>query len=209
MKKLIQKLVILTMLLSAWGTGVNIYEPANNVVQANRRVHHRRVKRHRQRRRKVIQHKSRIRKSRGIHTAWANVYLDISKKSPDYQVALDGINAWNETKAVKFRIVDKFSYALIWIRHGNYGNTGWAGIEQYKKLKKKRMVSEVKLNDFFMNEVDYPVKLAVVEHELGHSLGLEHNDKVPSVMTSMIDPDHPIHIQAVDIAKVKQLYHEK
>lgn len=40
-----------------------------------------------------------------------------------------------------------------------------AGVKQYRRLKKRRIISEIHLTDYFMNVVDYPIGVAVVEHE--------------------------------------------
>ncbi|MBU3828034.1 MAG: matrixin family metalloprotease [Candidatus Lactobacillus pullistercoris] len=197
MKKFLQKLVVLTMLLGAVGGYDFTFNQPQTTVQAAR--HH--VKRkidHNKKKSKRLKTKKRI--------SWANVYIAIPKNTSDYRASVDAVKAWNNTEVVKLRLVKKFSQAFIRIRRGNYGNTGWAGVEQYRRLKKRRIISEIHSNDYFMNVVDYPVGVAVVEHELGHSLGLDNTDGQPSVMNSVIDPDYAYQIQQIDIVHVKTLF---
>lgn len=203
------------MLLGAVGPYV-IFDQPTVITQAAKRKssrrHVKRVKKQRKKRRKV-DHKKRSKKKVKVKTRqtipWANVYIAISPKAEDYQAARDAVKAWTATKSVKFKFVKKAKQAFIIIRRKNYGDTNWAGEEQYKRSGKRTIVSQIRLNDYFLNQVDYPIKVDVVEHELGHSIGLDHNDAEPSVMNSIIDPTQAYPIQQVDIDNVKALYDEK
>lgn len=60
-----------------------------------------------------------------------------------------------------------------------------------------------------MHQTAPQVGLAIAEHELGHAIGLMHDDSQPSVMNSAISPDRAYLIQSCDIMTVKAIYHEK
>lgn len=129
-----------------------------------------------------------------------------------YQDTLDAINAWNQTKAVAIVPVKKPSQAYIQITSGNYGNTGWGG-ETLTNLGGAHTPSKVYINTYITSRLAKRERLVIIEHELGHALGLNHIDDRPSVMNSVLNIGDGTTggylIQPDDILFLKALYREK
>ncbi|NRO46648.1 matrixin family metalloprotease [Lactobacillus helveticus] len=49
----------------------------------------------------------------------------------------------------------------------------------------------------------------MAEHELGHAIGLNHNDTEPSVMNPAVSDENAYTIQKCDIEAVKRIYHKR
>jgi predicted Zn-dependent protease len=211
MKKIFKKLIILTMLLGAFSVNAPEITTPNIVQAAKHKTKKTKAKTKSKTKKQAKSTKRKLRRKKvAVHhlIPWANVYIAISKSSPDYQPKIDAINAWNNTKTVKLNIVGSTKNAFIIISNADYGNTGWAGEEQ-EHITQSKVYSTIHLNDYFLNQVDYKIKVDVAEHELGHSIGLNHYDAGPSVMNPIIDPNHAYSIQPIDIQMVKKLYNEK
>jgi hypothetical protein len=61
--------------------------------------------------------------------------------------------------------------------NGNYGNTGWAGLNTLLLSGGTIISSNAKLNDYYMANDGDEEKLYVACHELGHGFGLPHWDE--------------------------------
>lgn len=140
----------------------------------------------------------------------ARVYINLPEGSSDYQITQQAMDAWNDTKAINFKQVTDYRKANIIVNAGNYGNTGWAGITQMPAVPRGYLYgSIISLNNFFLDQVNPEIALPVAEHELGHAIGLEHNDSQPSVMNSAVTDQRAYTIQQCDINAVKAIYNEK
>lgn len=123
-----------------------------------------------------------------------------------YQTAIAN---WNATGAFTFVIVADASQADIIATEMNDGNTNAAGEAQSTTnvLNNYFVSVSVKLNSFYLlNEAygyDFERIIHTAEHELGHAIGLSHEDSQPSVMESA-GSYHGI--QETDIAAVLALY---
>lgn len=212
MKKLLKKIIVLTMLLGSIGTTAEVIQPEATVQAAKKTKKHSRKSRVKKSKLRVDSRKKgkkrKLKRKKNL-IPWANVYINSNDNSADYRATVNAINAWNNTKTVKFRIVNNPSYAYITVNHANYGRVPWAGEEITRKSSKGVIRSEIRLNDYYMAMVDEQVQIDVAEHELGHSMGLQHLDGQPSVMNTVLNPEQAYSIQPVDIATVKALYHEK
>ena len=140
-------------------------------------------------------------------TASATVYIDTQDETfrSAYQEA---IRAWNQTGAFTFRIVTDKNQANIVATEMNDGTVSAAGeAESQTNLLTKRFTNvTVRLNRYYLLNSQYGYSyeriVNTAEHELGHAIGLEHNEE-KSVMQSS---GSFYGIQAVDVQAVKELY---
>ena len=140
-------------------------------------------------------------------TASATVYIDTQDETfrSAYQEA---IRTWNQTGAFTFQIVNDKSQANIVATEMNDGTVSAAGeAESQTNLLTKRFTNvTVRLNRYYLLNSQYGYSyeriVNTAEHELGHAIGLEHNEE-KSVMQSS---GSFYGIQAVDVQAVKELY---
>lgn len=118
------------------------------------------------------------------------------------------IQSWNQTGAFLFEISDSEQKADIVATDVNDSSISAAGLaESETNLLTKRFTHvTVKLNQYYLRNPLYGYNFERIvntaEHELGHAIGLEHNENI-SVMQSS---GSYYSIQPVDIAAVKNLY---
>ena len=140
-------------------------------------------------------------------TASATVYIDTQDETfrSAYQEA---IRAWNQTGAFTFQIVNDKNQANIVATEMNNSTVSAAGEAESKtNLLTKRFTNvTVRLNRYYLLNSQYSYSyeriVNTAEHELGHAIGLEHNEE-KSVMQSV---GSFYGIQAVDVQAVKELY---
>ena len=140
-------------------------------------------------------------------TASATVYIDTQDETfrSAYQEA---IRAWNQTGAFTFQIVNDKNQANIVATEMNDGTVSATGeAESQTNLLTKRFTNvTVRLNRYYLLNSQYGYSyeriVNTAEHELGHAIGLEHNEE-KSVMQSS---GSFYGIQAVDVQAVKELY---
>ena len=141
------------------------------------------------------------------NTASATVYIDTQDETfrSAYQEA---IRTWNQTGAFTFQIVNDKNQANIVATEMNDGTVSAAGeAESQTNLLTKRFTNvTVRLNRYYLLNSQYGYSyeriVNTAEHELGHAIGLEHNEE-KSVMQSA---GSFYDIQAVDVQAVKELY---
>lgn len=138
----------------------------------------------------------------------ATVYLEATDDR--FRTAyLNAIEHWNQTKAFEFKLVDDKSKAQIRLKQHDDASTNAAGVTHtmINQLTNRLQSADVYLNEHYLLDPVYGYTQDRIdhtaEHELGHAIGLEHDDENVSVMQSAgsfytIQPD--------DIAAVKQLY---
>ncbi|KXT77816.1 M57 family metalloprotease [Streptococcus sp. DD13] len=141
-------------------------------------------------------------------TNTATVYIDTS--NPTYQQAYqEAIANWNATGAFTFQVIEDKSKAQIIATHYNDSNSRAAGLAETHTdgLSGYLLDVSVKLNDYFLLNPSYGYTFERIthtaEHELGHAIGLSHNDNESSVMESA---GSYTGIQETDIEKVRALY---
>lgn len=140
-------------------------------------------------------------------TASATVYIDTQDETfrSAYQEA---IRTWNQTGAFTFQIVNDKNQANIVATEMNSSTVSAAGEAESKtNLLTKRFTNvTVRLNRYYLLNSQYSYSyeriVNTAEHELGHAIGLEHNEE-KSVMQSA---GSFYDIQAVDVQAVKELY---
>lgn len=139
----------------------------------------------------------------------ANVYLDLS--DPTLRTAsIDALNAWNNTGAFTFKMINNKQNAQIIIKAMDDGETNAAGLTntQYNSLTGHLTKATVNLNSYYLLNRAYGYNMNRIintaEHELGHAIGLNHRQDV-----SVMYPQGSFYtIQPSDIQNVKKLYKE-
>ncbi|WP_199282200.1 matrixin family metalloprotease [Lactobacillus sp. W8093] len=156
-------------------------------------------------------------KAAAVATSWrwkkpkASVYIDLEDNQELISATNDAIEAWNKTDAFTFTKASSRKKANIVVEQVYSPNTNYAGYTTFHYyVKTGIMYSAVtRLNIYYLQNFSpynytYERILNTVEHELGHAIGLKHNNGV-SVMypTGSLYPIEPI-----DIDRVDKLYHE-
>ncbi|UOC11836.1 matrixin family metalloprotease [Streptococcus equinus] len=138
----------------------------------------------------------------------ANVYIEITDETlvSAYEEA---INAWNATGAFTFNLVEDESSADIVATEYSDASSKAAGLAETETNALTNQIThvDVKLNTYYLLENDYGYThnriVYTAEHELGHAIGLDHDDDEESVMQSS---GSYYGIQSVDIEKVNEIY---
>lgn len=138
----------------------------------------------------------------------ANVYIETTDEVlvSAYEEA---INAWNATGAFTFNLVEDESSADIVATEYSDASSKAAGLAETETNALTNQIThvDVKLNTYYLLENDYGYThnriVYTAEHELGHAIGLDHDDDEESVMQSS---GSYYGIQSVDIEKVNEIY---
>lgn len=140
-----------------------------------------------------------------------NVYYDIEPTlNKDYQSSWrQAVLNWNNLDIVRLNKVDKEEQADIVLQVDNRSNTNQAGVTQNRYMtnflnEHQTLVhATAKINQYYLDHYSYDGKVNTAEHELGHALGLQHDDEHNSVMNSA---GSQFGIQQVDVANLTKLY---
>ncbi len=138
----------------------------------------------------------------------ASVYIDTDNTTltQAYQTAIAN---WNATGSFTFTLTQDKSKADIIATEYSDANSQAAGLAETETNALTNRIShvDVKLNTYYLLNSQYGYTMDRIvhtaEHELGHAIGLDHDDSETSVMESA-GSYHGI--QEADIAKVKELY---
>ena len=133
----------------------------------------------------------------------ANVYIETTNETL-VNAYKEAINTWNATGVFTFNVVSDASSADIIATEYSDASSKAAG---FAALTNHITHVDVKLNTYYLTENDYGYThnriVYTAEHELGHAIGLDHDDSEESVMQSS---GSYYGIQDVDIEKVQSLY---
>ncbi len=138
----------------------------------------------------------------------ANVYIETTNETliAAYEEAIE---AWNVTGVFTFNLVSDESSADIIATDYSDASSKAAGVAETETNALTNRIThvDVKLNTYYLTENDYGYThnriVYTAEHELGHAIGLDHDDDEQSVMQSS---GSYYGIQDVDIQKVQELY---
>ncbi|HJA27333.1 MAG TPA: matrixin family metalloprotease [Candidatus Limosilactobacillus intestinigallinarum] len=137
----------------------------------------------------------------------ATVYVDLS--SPILRNAAESaISQWNRTGAFTFQQINDKSKADITITAINENNDNAAGLTNSTTNALTGYIThaDVQLNAGYLLDPSYGYSqqrvINTAEHELGHAIGLQHNNG-----TSVMQPAGSFYtIQPADVAAVRKLY---
>ena len=138
----------------------------------------------------------------------ANVYIETTNETL-IEAYEEAINAWNTTGVFTFNLVSNELSADIVATEYSDASSKAAGFAETETNALTNHIThvDVKLNTYYLTEHDYGYThnriVYTAEHELGHAIGLDHDDNEESVMQSS---GSYYGIQNVDIEKVRSLY---
>ncbi|MBP2622979.1 matrixin family metalloprotease [Streptococcus oricebi] len=148
----------------------------------------------------------------GVRWEYPSATIYIDTQNPTFQAAYQtAIEAWNQTGAFSFQIVHDKATANIIAGEMNDGSVTAAGeAESQTNLLTKRFSHVVvRLNSYYLMDPQYGYSyeriVNTAEHELGHAIGLEHNEN-ESVMQAA---GSYYSIQESDIQAVRSLYQDQ
>lgn len=150
----------------------------------------------------------------GEHTwphAHATVYLDLTQDHQLDHAAIQALNAWNHTGAFTFIQTTDKDQAKIIIKTMDDNTTRAAGqtATTYNPVNGHLIEATIELNRYYLQNSWFGYNqnriVNTVEHELGHAIGLNHNQGV-----SVMYPAGSLYtIQPVDVRNVRKLYQHK
>lgn len=138
-----------------------------------------------------------------------NIYLDMQNST--FQEAMqEAISAWNNTGAFKFNVVNNKKNADVIATTANNSNDQAAGLTKMSENTATGYFTSghVYLNKAYLLNPEYGYTheriVNTAEHELGHVIGLSHNNA-----QSVMQPSGSFYsIQQVDIQAVNNLYNK-
>lgn len=119
----------------------------------------------------------------------ANVYIETTNETL-VNAYKEAINTWNATGVFTFNVVSDASSADIIATEYSDASSKAAGFAETETNALTNHIThvDVKLNTYYLTENDYGYThnriVYTAEHELGHAIGLDHDDSEESVMQS-------------------------
>ena len=137
----------------------------------------------------------------------ATVYVNTNNAQLD-AATNTAIQNWNQTGAFTFKPVNNQSKADIVVTTMNRSDSNAAGLTKTSSnsLTRRFMHATVYLNTYYLTDPSYGYSqeriVNTAEHELGHAIGLDHNNAV-----SVMQPAGSFYtIQPDDVQAVQKLY---
>lgn len=150
----------------------------------------------------------------GLHLTLLNA-LDDTWQDEFY----DAVGDWSNSPALSLELEKvEVDYdcnrvdGVMLVCNGNFGDTGWVGINQ-NEIKRDMIVSSVtKMNEFYLRNADYEHRRYTMCHEVGHGFGLPHTDEDPynqnqgNCLDYTKEPAENMYPGGVNLSKLKNMY---
>lgn len=140
----------------------------------------------------------------------ATIYIKMDNQTLQ-QAMTEAVNAWNNTGAFKFKIVHDRKQADLVATSANNSNDQAAGLAEMNQNTVSGYFTDghIYLNKAYLLNPEYGYNheriVNTAEHELGHAIGLSHNNG-----QSVMQPSGSFFtIQPTDVQAVKSIYSQK
>jgi hypothetical protein len=150
----------------------------------------------------------------GLHLVLQNALDDTWQGEFDAAVA-----DWRESSALELTArkvaVDHTCSrvdGVMVVCNGNFGATGWVGINENSILRGVIVSSVAKMNEYYLRNADFDHRRFTMCHELGHGFGLPHTDENPynknlgNCLDYTDDPEENLLPGEVNMAKLRNMY---
>lgn len=126
---------------------------------------------------------------------------------------------WNESPALTLtteraavdHLCTRVDGVMI-VCNGNFGDTGWVGINE-NSIQRNAIISSVsKMNEYYLRNANFAHRRFTMCHEIGHGLGLPHTDENPynsnlgNCLDYTDDPEENLYPGEVNFNKVASMY---
>lgn len=135
------------------------------------------------------------------------------------------VNDWSQSNALTLKTkqidIDRNCKPVIGVMkvcNGNYGNTGWLGINEIEiktffNDRRGYIISSVaKMNEYYLHNANYEQRQYTMCHEIGHGFGLPHTDENPyntnlgNCLDYTNDPKSNMHPGKINFQRLAKLY---
>mmetsp|Transcript_22659 Transcript_22659/g.33687 ORF Transcript_22659/g.33687 Transcript_22659/m.33687 type:complete len:289 (-) Transcript_22659:121-987(-) len=169
-------------------------------------------------------------------TLWDEQYIErdsgglqltlVNSLSADWQEEFEvAVADWSESDALTLDVVVepvddawdnekkcKRQDDVMVVCNGNFGDTGWVGINE-NEVRGGRIISSVaKMNEYYLNKADFDHRRFTMCHEIGHGFGLPHTDENPynknlnDCLDYTDDPSSNVLPGEVNMIKLQEVY---
>ena len=107
-----------------------------------------------------------------------NVYCNINDPNC-IQLVKQAVKSWNKCRHIHIQMTDDINKAQIRIYKCFAQNVNWTANTVNENY---RLSLPITLNYYYLNQFDNATACAIIEHELGHAMGLGHSAGKKSVM---------------------------
>lgn len=152
--------------------------------------------------------------SGGLHLTLQNALDDTWQQEFD-----DAVADWQESDALELsteRVAvdhecNRVDGVMV-VCNGNFGATGWVGINENSILGGTIRSSVAKMNEYYLRNANYDHRRFTMCHELGHGFGLPHTDENPynanlgNCLDYTDDPEDNVLPGEVNMKKLRGMY---
>ena len=145
------------------------------------------------------------------------VYIDANQPQEYISAYKSALNLWNSYNIIHFHEVGNVGQARVILTHetlpddnDNYILLAVTYPRVYTRLK-YLSEAEVKFNDTALMKHKQVIRphsklTSIAVHELGHAIGLSHDNKKNTVMSATSDVNHDTYIDDFTLSRVRKLY---